>query len=156
MEVLGVGRGRARPQHGGEPAAGGLSHCPREQGFCGIRFMADCDTSPIGEGDCGKIDGDALGMRVWIAAREPYRAAATVAAGIERDNARAKHRRGSGAIRSRANSVKARAKVQSRIGWSGMSIIAPLAKPIEFRRTGWAIPQSASGAGGAGTISTLM
>ncbi len=36
MEVLGVGRVRARPQYGGEPAAGRLSHCPREQGFCGI------------------------------------------------------------------------------------------------------------------------
>ena len=92
MEMLGVGRIRARPQHGGEPAAGGLSHRPREQGFRGIRFMSDGDTSPIGERDCRKIDGDALGMRVRIAARKPDRAAATVAASRERDNARAKHR----------------------------------------------------------------
>ena len=92
MEMLGVGRVRARPQDGGEPATGGLSHCPREQGFRGIRLMADGDTSPIGERDCGKIDGDALGMRVRITARKPDRAAATVAAGSERDNARAEHR----------------------------------------------------------------
>ena len=77
MEVLGVGRVRARPQHGGEPAARGLPHRPHEQGLRGIRFMADGDTPPIGERDCRKIDGDAPGMRVRIAAREPDRAAAS-------------------------------------------------------------------------------
>ena len=69
MEVLGVRRVRPRPQHGGEPAAGGSPHRPHEQGLGGIRFMADSDTSPIGERDCRKIDGDALGMRVRTAAR---------------------------------------------------------------------------------------
>ena len=54
--------------------------------------MSDGDTSPIGERDGRKIDGDALGMRVRIAAWKPDRAAATVAASSERDNARAKHR----------------------------------------------------------------
>ena len=92
MEMLGVGRIRARPQHGGEPATGGLPHRPHEQGLRGIRFMSDGDTSPIFERDGRKIDGDALGMRVRIAARKPDRAAATVAASRERDNARAKHR----------------------------------------------------------------
>ena len=87
MEMLGVGRIRARPQHGGEPAAGGLSHRPHEQGLRGIRFMSNGDTSPIGERDGRKIDGDTLRMRVRIAARKPDRAAAGVAAGSERDNA---------------------------------------------------------------------
>src|SRR5271166_439398 len=73
MEVFGVGRVRARPQHGGEPAAGGSPNCPREQGLRGIRFMADGDTSPIGQRDCRKINGDALCMWVRIAAREPDR-----------------------------------------------------------------------------------
>jgi hypothetical protein len=50
MERLGVGRVRARSQHGGEPAAGGLPHRPHEQGLRGIRFMAaDGDTPTIGE-----------------------------------------------------------------------------------------------------------
>ena len=62
----------------------------------------------------------------------------------------------SGAIRSCANFVKVMANAQSRIGRSGMSIVAPLAKPMELRRTGSAIPQSASGAGGAGTISASI
>ena len=62
----------------------------------------------------------------------------------------------SGAIRSCANSAKVRANAQSRIGWSGMSIVALLAKPIELTRTGWAIAQSATGAGGAGTISASI
>ena len=61
-----------------------------------------------------------------------------------------------GAIRSCANSVKVRANAQSRIGRSGMSIGAPLAKPIELTRTGSAIAQSATGAGGAGTISASI
>jgi hypothetical protein len=96
MEMLGMGRVRARSQHGGEPVARGLPHCAREQRLRGIRFMADSDMPPIGERDCREIDGEALGMRVRIAAREPDRAAARVAAGSERDNARAEDRRGKG------------------------------------------------------------
>ena len=157
MEVLGVGRVRARPQHGGEPAAGGLPHCPREQGLRGIRFMADGDTSPIGQRDCRKINGDALGMWVRIAAREPDRASARVARVASATMPEPSIAVASGAIRSCANSVKVRANAESRIGWSGMSIIgAPLGKPIELRHTGSAIPQSASGAGGAGTISASI
>ena len=43
-----------------------------------------------------------------------------------------------------------------RIGRSGMSIGALLAKPIELTRTGSAIAQSATEAGGAGTISASI
>jgi hypothetical protein len=62
----------------------------------------------------------------------------------------------SGAMRFCANSVKVLAKAQSRIGRSGMSIVEPLDKPIELRRTGSAITHSARGAGGGGTISASI
>ena len=156
MEMLGMGRVRARSQHGGEPAAGGLPHRPHEQGLRGIRFMSDGDTSPIFESDCRKIDGDALGMRVRIAARESDRAAATVAASSERDNARAKHRgsKRRHQILRKLRESEGECAIENRV--VGMSIVALLAKPIALTRTGWAIAQSSTGAGGAGTISASI